>query len=146
MPTLVMKKLIGCCGCAAAPARPCAVTSCTCSIAIATIAAENATFIESSYRGDICRRGLPSRASISPIEENEKRSGCRGPLRDLELRRLRRLLQRDRRRASAADDLGDFIEVPGPHLALMLGRRVAVRLGGELRLLELRVGCHATRP
>src|SRR3712207_8838590 len=38
---------------------------------------------------------------------------------------------------AAGDDLGDLVEVAGPDLALVLGRGVAVLLGGELGLLQL---------
>ena len=54
----------------------------------------------------------------------------------MELRGLGRALQSERRRRAGRDDGRDGVEVAGPDLALVLGRGVAARLGGELGLFE----------
>ena len=62
----------------------------------------------------------------------------------VELRRLGRALERERRRRAGRDDGRHRVEVAGADLALVLGRGVAARLGGELGLLWLVVvvgGC-----
>ena len=62
----------------------------------------------------------------------------------MELRRLGRALERERRRRAGRDDGRHRVEVAGADLALVLGRGVAARLGGELGLLWLVVvvgGC-----
>src|ERR1700760_31767 len=60
-----------------------------------------------------------------------------------ELRFSRGSRQCVRRRRAAADDLRDLVEVAGADFALVAGRGVAVRLAGELALLEVGVGGHA---
>src|SRR5258708_25351313 len=65
------------------------------------------------------------------------------PVPAAELRRLGRALHGRRARLAARDRQGDRVEITGPGLALMACRRVAVLLGGEFALLELRIGSHA---
>ena len=55
----------------------------------------------------------------------------------MELRGLGRALERERRRRAGAHDGRDGVEVARADLALVLGRRVATRLGGELGLVGL---------
>src|SRR5207249_11651422 len=61
------------------------------------------------------------------------------------LRRLRRFLERLRRGGAAGNQISHAIEVPRADFALMTGGGVAVRLGGQLAFLKLRVGGHASR-
>src|SRR6266850_1935544 len=64
-----------------------------------------------------------------------------GPVR-LELSLFGRAVKSDGRTATARDRLHHLVKVAGADLALVAGRGVAVRLGRELGLLQLRVGCH----
>ena len=59
----------------------------------------------------------------------------------MELRRLGRALERERRRRAGRDDGRHRVEVAGADLALVLGRGVAARLGGELGLFWRGVCC-----
>src|SRR5579871_2542816 len=70
------------------------------------------------------------------------RSGRAGS-RVVELLLFRRAGERAGRRLAAAHDLQHQIEIPGAGLALVLGRRVAVALTGELALLHADVRRHA---
>src|SRR3712207_3808618 len=77
--------------------------------------------------------------------------GRAGQARDRALRRLELLLlggagERRGGGGAAGDDLGHVVEVAGADLALVLGRGVAVLLGGELGLLQLGVGGHPPLP
>src|SRR5918996_6382409 len=61
----------------------------------------------------------------------------------LELMRLRRLRQCQRRRTSGGNRFRYPIEIAGSDLTLMTGRRIAGCLRGELGILQLGVGAHA---
>lgn len=52
----------------------------------------------------------------------------------MELRGLGRALERQRRRRASGHNGRDGVEVAGADLALVLGRGIAARLGGELGL------------
>src|SRR5262249_20525387 len=65
--------------------------------------------------------------------------------RALELRVLGRVGERGRGCGSGRDREADQVEIAGADLALMARRGVAARFGGELGLLQLAVGAHATR-
>ena len=68
------------------------------------------------------------------LKENKGRKAKKGGRSLVELRRLGRALERERRRSAGAHDRRHGVEVARADLALVLGRGVAASLGGELGL------------
>ncbi len=93
------------------------------------------------------RRALKSRGAIKPRAPAPGGVGAlsfgASSWSSVELGFLGRAGQRGGRALAAAHEVRHVVEVAGADLVLVLGRRVAHRLRGELALLQLRVGGHA---
>src|ERR1700733_871488 len=90
-------------------------------------------------------RGVRSARSAdhkSCCGEHRPRSRSALALGGRELRLLGRARKGSQRRSAGVDHLGDIIEVARADFALVLGRRIALSLSGELTLLELDVSTH----